>query len=71
MASYPDITVEKKSDSPDEDKSVHDSRILIPTMKDFFLKHPLIHPKTFLGGATFDTAALYFKLLTAICERAS
>ena len=64
MASHPDITVEKKSDSPDEDKSVHDSRLLILTLKDFFLKHPLINPKTFLGDAAFDTAALYPKLLT-------
>ena len=48
IASHPDITVEKKSDSPDEDKSVHDSRLLIPTLKDFFLKHPLINPKTLL-----------------------
>ena len=64
MASHPDITVEKKSDSPDEDKSVHDSRLLIPTLKDFFLKHPLINLKTFLDDAAFDTAALYPKLLT-------
>ena len=63
-ASHPDITIGKKSDSPDEDKSVHDSRLLIPTLKDFFLKHPLINPKTFLGDAAFDTAALYPKLLT-------
>ena len=64
MSSHPDIAVEKKSDSPDEDKSVHDSRLLIPTLKDFFFKHPLINPKTFLGDAAFDTAALYPKLLT-------
>ena len=38
--------------------------LLIPTLKDFFLKHPLINPKTFLGDAAFDTAALYPKLLT-------
>ena len=30
MASHPDIIVEKKSDSPDEDKIVHDSKLLIP-----------------------------------------
>ena len=64
MSSHPDIIVEKKSDSPDEDKSVHDSKLLIPTLKDFFFKHPLINPKTFLGDAAFDTAALYSKLLT-------
>ena len=64
MASHPDIVVEKKSDSPDEDKCVHDSKLLIPTLKDFFSKHPLINPKTFLGDAAFDTAALYKDLLT-------
>ena len=64
MASHPDIVVEKKSDSPDEDKCVHDSKLLIPTRKDFFSKHPLINPKTFLGDAAFDTAQLYKSLLT-------
>ena len=62
--SHPEITLEKKSDSPDEDKSVHDSRLLIPTLIDFFKKHPVINPKTFLGDAAFDTVELYKKLLT-------
>ena len=64
MAFHPDIIVEKKSDSPDEDKCVHDSKLLVPTLKDFFSKHPLINPKTFLGDAAFDTAQLYKDLLT-------
>ena len=64
MASHPDIVVGKKSDSPDEDKSVHDSRLLIPTLIDFFTKHPLINPKTFLGDAAFDSVELYKLLLT-------
>ena len=64
MASHPDIVVEKKSDSSDEDKCVHDSKLLIPTLKDFFSKHPLINPKTFLGDAAFDTSQLYKSLLT-------
>lgn len=64
MVSHPDIVVEKKSDSPDEDKSVHDSKLLIPTLKDFFSKHPLINPKTFLGDAAFDAVELYKNLLT-------
>lgn len=64
MASHPDIIVEKKSDSPDEDKCVHDSKLLIPTLKDFFSKHPLINPKTFLGDAAFDSCLLYRELLT-------
>ena len=54
LASHPEILVQKKSDSPDEDKSVHDSRLLIPTLKYLFIKHPLINPKTFLGDAAFD-----------------
>ena len=64
LASHPDIIVDKKSDSPDEDKSVHDARLLIPTLKDFFAKHPLINPKVFLGDAAFDSAWLYKSLLT-------
>ena len=64
MTSHPDIVFEKKSDSPNEDKCVHDSKLLIPTLKDFFSKHPLINPKTFLGDAAFDTAQLYKSLLT-------
>ena len=64
LASHPEILVQKKSDSPDEDKSVHDSRLLIPTLKDFFIKHPLINPKTFLGDAAFDTMELYKALLS-------
>lgn len=64
LSSHPDIVVKKKSDSPDEDKSVHDSRLLIPTLKDFFEKHPLINPKVFPGDAAFDTVQLYKDLLT-------
>jgi len=64
LNSHPDIVVEKKSDSPDEDKCVHDSKLLIPTLKDFFAKHPLINPKVFLGDAAFDTVHLYKELLT-------
>ena len=61
---HPVIEIEKKSDSPDEDKSVHDARLLIPTLTDFFKKHPVINPKTFLGDAAFDSAVLYKELLT-------
>lgn len=64
LTSHPDIIVEKKSDSPDEDKCVHDAKLLIPTLQDFFLKHPLINPKTFLGDAAFDSVGLYKTLLS-------
>lgn len=64
MDSHPDIVVGKKSDSPDEDKCVHDAKLLIPTLKDFFLKHPLINPKAFLGDAAFDSVGIYKELLS-------
>lgn len=64
LAAHPEIQVEKKSDSPDEDKSVHDARLLLPTLIDFFKSHPLINPKTFLGDSAFDAVQLYKDLLT-------
>ena len=63
LESHPEIIVGKKSDSPDEDKSLADSKALIPTLKDFFTKHPLINPKTFLGDAAFDSIEIYKYLL--------
>lgn len=53
----------KKADSPDEDKSLADAKALIPTLMDFFKKHPLINPKTFLGDAAFDSIEIYKYLL--------
>lgn len=62
LKEHPEIQVDKKSDSPDEDKSVHDSRLLIPTLTDFFRKHPLINSKTFLGDSAFDSVGIYKSL---------
>jgi hypothetical protein len=64
FGAHPEIKLEKKSASPDEDKSVHDARLLIPTLKDFFDAHPLINPKTFLGDSAFDSVQIYKDLLT-------
>ena len=61
---HPEIQLEKKTDSPDEDKSVHDSKLLIPTLIDMFNAHPVINPHTFLGDSAFDTVAIYKQLLT-------
>ena len=61
---HPEIILEKKSDSPEEDKSVHDARLLIPALQDLFAAHPLINPDTFLGDAAFDSAKLYKELLS-------
>lgn len=62
LEAHPDIEIEKKSKSPDEDKSLADSRALIPTLNDFRARHPLIKPAFFLGDAAFDTIAIYKSL---------
>lgn len=64
LAKHPELEPNKKSDSPDEDKSIHDARLLIPTLMDFFKAHPLINPKTFLGDAAFDSIDIYKTLLS-------
>lgn len=64
FSNHPGIKVEKKSDAPDEDKSVHDARLLLPTLRDFFKAHPLINPRSFLGDSAFDSAQIYKNLLT-------
>lgn len=66
LKAHPDIVVEKKTNSPDEDKSLADSKALLPVLINFFQKHPLIEPKTFLGGAAFDTIEIYKSLFKDI-----
>lgn len=56
---HPEMPVEKKSDSPDEDKSIGDSSSLKPILSDFFALHPEFHPDTFLGDSSFDTIETY------------
>ena len=53
LESHPDIVVEKKSKSPDEDKFLADSKALLPTLKDFRCRHPNITSDIFLGGCRF------------------
>ena len=64
LDAHPGLLPNKKSDSPDEDKSVHDARLLLPTLLDFFKTHPLINPKSFLGDAAFDSVNIYEQLLS-------
>ena len=54
--------MEKKSKSPDEDKSLADSKALLPTLNDFKIRHPDIHPDLFLEDAAFDTIEIYKSL---------
>lgn len=56
---HPDIIVEKKTDSPDEDKSIGDSSALKPVLEDFFSLHSDFKPQTFLGDSAFDTIDTY------------
>lgn len=62
-SSHPDMIVEKKTDSPDEDKSVGDASALVPVLTDFFALHPDFHPDVFLGDSSFDSAELYGSLI--------
>ncbi|ODR43434.1 hypothetical protein [Eisenbergiella tayi] len=62
-SSHPDLPVGKKTDSPEEDKSVGDASSLTPVLKDFFALHPDFHPDTFLGDSAFDSADLYGTLM--------
>lgn len=66
LKAHPDIVIDKKTDSPDEDKSLHDAKAVIPVLKDFFKKHPLINPNIFLGDAAFDSGTIYKALLQDI-----
>jgi len=56
---HPEIPVEKKTDSPDEDKSIGDSTALKPVLSDFFGLHPDFKPDTFLGDSAFDSYDTY------------
>lgn len=59
---HPDMPVEKKSDSPDEDKSIGDSTSLYPVLSNFFALHPVFSPETFLGDSAFDAIEIYGSL---------
>lgn len=62
----PEISVEKKSDSPNEDKTLHDSKALIPILKNFFSKHPFIKPNIFIGDSAFDSTKIYSDLIKGL-----
>lgn len=63
---HPDIIIEKKSDSPEEDKSLHDTEALKPVLDNFYRKHPHIKPNVFLGDSAFDSTELYRYLLVEL-----
>ncbi|PUU90622.1 MAG: transposase [Halanaerobium sp.] len=55
---HPEIPVEKKSDSPDEDKSIGDSTSLKPVLEDYFNLHNH-HYSTFIADSAFDSYQTY------------
>lgn len=61
--SHPEIPIDKRTDNPDADKELGDSRTLLPVLRDFKLRHPGLHYKTFLGDAAFDSYDTYSALL--------
>lgn len=60
---HPELSIEKKSDSPDEDKSIGDSTALKPVLNDFFGLHPGLSYETFIGDSAFDSYQTYSFLL--------
>lgn len=56
---HDEVVIEKKSHSPDEDKSIGDSTSLQPVLKEFFELHPTFRFGTFLGDSAFDKADHY------------
>ena len=62
-AAHPAMVIEKKFDSPDEDKSIGDAGCLKPTLSDLFSLHSDFHPDTFLGDFSLDTIETYGMLL--------
>ena len=61
--SHPEIPIDKRTDNPDVDKEIGDSRTLLPVLRDFRGRHPDLHYKTFLGDAAFDSYDTYRALL--------
>lgn len=60
---HPEIKIDKKSDSPDEDKSISDSKALRPVLTDYFNLHPNSKHHTFLGDSIFDSYPTYPMLM--------
>ena len=62
---HPELVVDKKSDSPDEDKSIGDSSALKPVLSDYFNLHPTFRPDTFMADSACDTIHTYSALKDA------
>jgi hypothetical protein len=56
---HPEVPVDKKTDSPDEDKSIGDSTSLKPVLEDYFNLHNEHQYSTFIGDSAFDSYQTY------------
>jgi hypothetical protein len=56
---HPELVVEKKLDSPDEDKTISDSNALAPVLEDYFSLHPTFWPDIFMADSAFDSIDTY------------
>lgn len=61
--SHPEISIEKRTNNPDVDKEIGDSRTLLPVLRDFYDSQPSLRYETFLGNAAFDSYEPYGALL--------
>ena len=61
--SHPEIPIDKRTDNPDTDKEIGDSKTLLPVLRDFKGRHPNLRYGTFLGDAAFDSYDIYPALL--------
>jgi len=59
---HSELIIDKKLDSPEEDKSIGDSTSLKPVLTDFFNTHPHFLYSTFLGDSAFDKCTHYTSL---------
>ena len=60
---HPELPIDKRTDNPDIDKEIGDSRTPLPVLQDFRGKHPALRYTTFLGDAAFDSYDIYRALL--------
>ena len=56
---HPELIIEKKPVSPDEDKTISDSNALMPVLEDYLSLHPSFWPDTFMGDSAFDSIDNY------------
>lgn len=60
---HPEMNIDKRSDNPDLDKEIGDSKALGPVLRDFFGLHPNLKYGTFIGDSAFDSYDNYSLLM--------